>query len=348
MDFFGKYQSPFGYQNGDNGVDSYGVDHSGFSTQDELQYQTLRLSRENELANDMVRQGIAQCDYPQYGTGFWGNNLSNATNYDISKLSPTVQNALNLARNLTVQNQQAPQPQELQNNIFTQQQKRNMENSLLMSGMDTLYGMNRAVNGMTFGGLDWLGNKLGVDTKMNDYLNLKDENSRTLAERTGKLAEFGGGVLSGGTIGAATYEPANMMYQGYKIGRAYDKLSQNPFAGNGTDVIARMKNHNGEPVVLQRGEAIAGEDGNVIVHGKALGRETGTVRNFGLNKGIYRHGVNRSDVQMIPKIIKQEPVETNQFGQNVYMSQGKNGDFRVVTSLKDDKNFISTTYYPKR
>ena len=50
---------------------------------------------------------------------------------------------------------------------------------------------------------------------MNDYLNLKDENSRTLAERTGKLAEFGGGVLSGGTIGAATYEPANMMYQGY-------------------------------------------------------------------------------------------------------------------------------------
>ncbi len=38
MDFFGKYQSPFGYQNGDNGVDSYGVDHSGFSTQDELQF----------------------------------------------------------------------------------------------------------------------------------------------------------------------------------------------------------------------------------------------------------------------------------------------------------------------
>ena len=119
-------------------------------------------------------------------------------------------------------------------------------------------------------------------------------------------------------------------------------------AGNGTDVIAKMKNHNGEPVLLQRGEAIAGEDGNVIVHGKALGRETGTVRNFGLNKGIYRHGVNRSDVQMIPKIIKQEPVETNQFGQNVYMSQGKNGDLRVVTSLKDDTNFISTTYYPKR
>lgn len=26
-----------------------------------------------------------------------------------------------------------------------------------MDGMDLLYGMNRTVNGMTFGGLDWLG-----------------------------------------------------------------------------------------------------------------------------------------------------------------------------------------------
>lgn len=232
--------------------------------------------------------------------------------------------------------------------VFSQQRKRNVEQDLLMSGMDTLYGMNRAVNGMTFGGLDWLGNKLGFDSQMNNYLNLKDEQSRRLAQMAGNVAEIGGGMMSGAGIGAATYEPANMLYQGYKIGRAYDKLKQNPFAGNGGDVIAKMKNHNGEPVVLQRGEAIMGENGNVVVHGKALGRETGTVRNFGLNKGIYKHNVNRNDAQRIPRIIKQEPVETNQFGQNVYMSQGKNGDFRVVTSLKDDTNIISTTYYPKR
>ena len=66
----------------------------------------MRTNTENELTDDMVRQGIAQSNYPQYGTSFWGNNLSNATNYDISKLSPTVQNALNLARNLPVNCQQ--------------------------------------------------------------------------------------------------------------------------------------------------------------------------------------------------------------------------------------------------
>ncbi len=99
MNFFGKYQSPFGYQNGDNGVDSYGVDHSGFSTQDELQYQTLRTNRENELANDMVRQGIAQCDYPQYVANFWQNASLRGGGLDIASISPTVQAALNLAKN---------------------------------------------------------------------------------------------------------------------------------------------------------------------------------------------------------------------------------------------------------
>ena len=99
MDFFGKYQSPFGYQNGDNGIDSYGVDHSGFSTQDELQYQTLRLSRENELANDMTRQGVTQNNYPQYGTGFWQNADLNGGGFDMAILGPSVQAALNLAKN---------------------------------------------------------------------------------------------------------------------------------------------------------------------------------------------------------------------------------------------------------
>ena len=120
MDMYGKYQSPFGYTSGDNVIDSYGVDHSGFSTQDELQYQTLRTNRENELANDMVRQGIAQSNYPQYGASFWSNNLSSATNYDISKLNPTVQKALNLARNQSVQMQQ---PQEQQNNVWNNLRK---------------------------------------------------------------------------------------------------------------------------------------------------------------------------------------------------------------------------------
>ena len=100
MDFFGGYRSPFGYENGENGgVDSYGVDHSGFSTQDELQYQTLRVNRESELAEDLERSGVAEENYPQYGLSFWQNAGSSGGGLDMASLSPTVQAAFNLAKN---------------------------------------------------------------------------------------------------------------------------------------------------------------------------------------------------------------------------------------------------------
>ena len=75
---YGSYKSPFGYESGVNGwVDSYGVDHSGFSTQDELQYQTARAEREKQLAENLQRQGVTESSFPQYGTNFWGNSANN-------------------------------------------------------------------------------------------------------------------------------------------------------------------------------------------------------------------------------------------------------------------------------
>ena len=76
MDFFGKYKSPFGYYNNANQIDSYGVNHSGFTTRDELEYQFARQQRENELMNQYKAQGITE-NFPQYGTNFWGNSANN-------------------------------------------------------------------------------------------------------------------------------------------------------------------------------------------------------------------------------------------------------------------------------
>ena len=99
MDFFGSYKSPFGYENGINGgVDSYGVDHSGFSTQDELQYQTARTIREQQMANDMVKQGIAVENYPQYGTNFWGDSANNY-GFGNSNIGQNIQNVTNQLNN---------------------------------------------------------------------------------------------------------------------------------------------------------------------------------------------------------------------------------------------------------
>ena len=99
MDFFGGYRSPFGYENGkDGGVDSYGVDHSGFSTQDELQYQTLRTNREEKLAEDLRRRGVAEENYPQCGASFWGNRANNY-GFGNSNISQNIQNVTNQLNN---------------------------------------------------------------------------------------------------------------------------------------------------------------------------------------------------------------------------------------------------------
>lgn len=73
---------------------------------------------------------------------------------------------------------------------------------------------------------------------------------------------------SGGIAGKTAFEAARPFYNAYQIRRAYDRLQKDPFQGSGRDVIARMKNHNGETVMLQRGEVLKKDDGSIIASGK--------------------------------------------------------------------------------
>ena len=282
-----------------------------------------------------------------YGSGN-GNNTTDNNRYSWSSgYSNTPNNQQNYATTNYVGNTYATfSPQ---TGIWAQQRRRAVENDMLMNGMDTLYGMNRTLNGMTFGGLDWLGNKLGFDSQMNDYLQLKDAQSRNLAQTAGQIAGYGGNALTGSAVAQAVYPPANMAYNGYKIGKAYDRLSQNPYQGNGSDVIARMRNHNGEPVILQRGEVIQGENGQPVVYGKNLRRATGTLRNYGLDKIIHKHNMPRDEVVRIPRYLKQnQPLEVSPRGQNVYAIQQPNGEIRLITTPKNGENIVSSMYYLNR
>ena len=78
-----KYKSPLGYSTGDNNIDSYGVDHSGFSNRDELEYQIARGARENQIIQNYNNQGITE-NYPQYTTNFWGSSPEN--NYGLGTI----------------------------------------------------------------------------------------------------------------------------------------------------------------------------------------------------------------------------------------------------------------------
>ena len=44
-------------------IDTYGVDHSGFTTKDEIEYQMARQKRENSLIEGYNNQGITE-NYP--------------------------------------------------------------------------------------------------------------------------------------------------------------------------------------------------------------------------------------------------------------------------------------------
>ena len=119
MNFYQEYKSPFGYQTGTNGIDSYGVDHRGFDTRDELEYQTARNTKERRLATDLQRQGIGENDHPQYGTDFWGNSENNY-GFGIRNIGQNVQN--HPAMNMTpVQNQQSAPSQQAETNVMLQQ-----------------------------------------------------------------------------------------------------------------------------------------------------------------------------------------------------------------------------------
>ena len=117
-----NYKSPLGYVADGKKIDTYGVDHSGFTTKDEIEYQMARQKRENSLIEGYNNQGITK-DYPQYGTNFWGkadnnygfgssniaDNIKNKQTQDISSAlypNPIGNNAASykLAQNINTNN----------------------------------------------------------------------------------------------------------------------------------------------------------------------------------------------------------------------------------------------------
>ena len=99
MDIWDEIKKLSGYQSGNGGVDSYGVDHSGFTTRDELEYQNARLNRENQLAQHFSQMGIAQENYPQFGTNFWGGSAENNYGFGTSNIKQNIENFTNRLNN---------------------------------------------------------------------------------------------------------------------------------------------------------------------------------------------------------------------------------------------------------
>lgn len=91
MPMYKKPVSPLGYTMLQNQIDSYGVDHSAFSTRDELEYQWARLEKEEELMKQENESGLMG-DYTQYGTNFWGTSQDNNYGFGSTDIVPNIEN----------------------------------------------------------------------------------------------------------------------------------------------------------------------------------------------------------------------------------------------------------------
>lgn len=66
--------------------------------------------------------------------------------------------------------------------------------------LDLAYGANRTLNGLSWGGLDYLGRRTGFDAPMTEYLNLLPAEEREKRERLGDMVQLAGAGLSTGTF----------------------------------------------------------------------------------------------------------------------------------------------------
>lgn len=86
--------------------------------------------------------------------------------------------------------------------------------------------------------------------------------------------------------------------------------------------------------------------GNVLTSGKKLWHTTGTERNYGLNKIMYKHEMPKNEVTQIPKYIRNNtPIEITSRGQKIYAVLEPDGEIRIVTTPRAIGETISSMYF---
>ena len=190
MSFFSKPRSPLGYYMANKTHDSYGVDHSNFSTRDELEYQWARIEKEQSLMEQEDTLGSSD-NYTQYGTNFWGTDPENNYGFGYSALKPeTFQSALSIqkqaqlspqlettdildANALTPDTLGEKQPSWLDDILVAQNQ---LQNGSFGSGLTNSY-----LNNNTFGlsGNNYLNNNAFASNDTNSYLDNTYLNNNT-------------------------------------------------------------------------------------------------------------------------------------------------------------------------
>lgn len=129
------------------------------------------------------------------------------------------------------------------------------------------------------------------------------------------------------------------------IKKAFEEVKKDPVAGDPWDVMATIKPDELKSYILQRGAAIRDKEGNVVVQGRALNREKGTNRNFGLTKMIFKHGIAAEEAALLPSILRAyEPLDYGKRKEWVVKANEKENFVIATAEVETSKETITTMY----
>lgn len=153
------------------------------------------------------------------------------------------------------------------------------------------------------------------------------------------LGGLGAGVLARGASGLerSAIDAFRAWNEARQIGKSYDLLKKNPLAGNADDIMTTIRPVDEPPINWRRGAAIIDENNNVVTKGAKLAAETGTNRNYGMDKSIYRHHLSRGDMQKLPRIVRDyQPAEITNRGQQIYRIKDGNQELPLTAAIRND------------
>lgn len=117
------------------------------------------------------------------------------------------------------------------------------------------------------------------------------------------------------TADARPVDVSAVLEESGALERAYDSVVRDPLDGRPDDVLATLQPEEIERVLVHRGPAVM-RDGQIVVQGRELQRETGSRSGYGMVKIIFGHGekgnkrpdmppVTREDVVALPRLFRE-------------------------------------------
>jgi hypothetical protein len=161
--------------------------------------------------------------------------------------------------------------------------------------------------------------------------------------KTNAVAEVLGSMFTGADVAAPASKGAlkgpdllRMVLEVHKIKKVVNALKANPFKGNADDILAVIRPIWQKPYVIKRGH-ITGTMDNPILQEKRLFEDTGVYKNFGLTKGMFKHGMKADNYTILPKALRRlKPFEVMDKRQRWRYPTGTGRNYRTVFS-KDNQ-----------